>query len=235
MRRSTIVDFAPESPLTDIGASENSHFVFNIGLLLPSKLMLAVFRERALSLATRRGDLKQTGSSRPPGMLGQIADPDRSDACERDGVIVLDRASADPDRANQNAIRVDDGQAARKGNQTLVGMFDAKQRAARLRQIADLPSRHAEEDRCLGFLDGNIDAADPGIVHPVKGLEIGARVDNGNTHFGAKFRRAFTSGVDGDFGVCDGDMHDFASSDLFSLRRIAVTLTINRTSGNQSN
>src|SRR5450759_3575742 len=59
------------------------------------------------------------------------------------------RQIADADGASQDALRVDDGQAAGKCNKSLVGMFDAKQRAARLRQIADLPSRHAEEDLSL--------------------------------------------------------------------------------------
>src|ERR1019366_5627011 len=74
------------------------------------------------------------------------------------------RQIADADGASQDALRVDDGQAAGKCNKSLVGMFDAKQRAARLRQIADLPSRHAEEDRRFRFLDGNIDAAGPRVV-----------------------------------------------------------------------
>src|SRR3974377_623238 len=87
-------------------------------------------------------------------------------------------------------------------------MLDAKERAARLRELADLPSRHAEEDRGLRFLDGNIDAANPGIIHAVERLQTGARVDNGDAHFGAKLNCPCAGGRNGLFGISDRDMHD---------------------------
>lgn len=37
---------------------------------------------------------------------------------------------------------------------------------------------------------------------------IGARVNNGDAHFGAEFRGAFTGSLDACFGAGDCDMHD---------------------------
>src|SRR5579875_187184 len=90
-------------------------------------------------------------------------------------------------------------------------MFNAIERAARLRELADLPGWHPEEDRRLRFLDGNIDAANPGVVHAVEGLEICTRIDDGDAHFGAKFLRALAGGFYGDLRVDDCDMHGSVS------------------------
>ena len=55
-----------------------------------------------------------------PWMLRQIADADRSYACERNRVVIFHRASADADRADQDTFFVNDGQSAGKRNQAVV-------------------------------------------------------------------------------------------------------------------
>ena len=45
-------------------------------------------------------------------MLWQLADTQDLNACCGDRVIVLDRAAADPDGADEHAVLIDDGQAA---------------------------------------------------------------------------------------------------------------------------
>ena len=88
--------------------------------------------------------------------------------CDR--VIVLDRAATYPYGPNENPILIHDGQSAREGNQPVIRVLDAKKRFARLGQLAELAGGHAKETRGLCLLDGDIDAPDPGVVHPHEGL-----------------------------------------------------------------
>ena len=46
--------------------------------------------------------------------------------------------------------------AAREGDQPAVGMLDVVERAAGLRELADLAGGHVEEARGLRFLDGDV-------------------------------------------------------------------------------
>src|SRR5262245_37750882 len=140
-------------------------------------------------------------------MLRQLADAKHlhTSFCHR--VVVLDRAAANADGANQNTILVDDGQAAGEGDQPVIGMFDAVKRAAWLGQLAKLTSGHAEETGRLRLFDGNVDGADPGVVHAQECLEIGAGVDHGDAHLRLERDGLVACGLDGLLGAFQIDVH----------------------------
>ena len=71
-------------------------------------------------------------------------------------MIVLNRRPADANGANQHTVLVDDGQATRERDQPVVLMLDGVERFPRLRQLADLACRHAEEHGRLRLLDGDV-------------------------------------------------------------------------------
>jgi hypothetical protein len=48
-------------------------------------------------------------------------------------MVVLDNAAAHTDGADEHAVLIDDGHAAGKGDQTVIGMLDALKRLAGLR------------------------------------------------------------------------------------------------------
>lgn len=149
-------------------------------------------------------------------MVGQLGVADRAGACERHRVIVLHRRAADADGARHFAIRIDDRDAAGEGDEALVRVLDAVERAAGLRQGADLAGLHAEEDGGLGLLLRDVDRADPGAVHAVEGLEVAARIDNRDAHLGAEFDRLGAGRLNRLFRLFDGDVHR-----VFSLKLIA--------------
>jgi len=69
---------------------------------------------------------RQPCGSRAPRMLGQIADADGAAPSFRDRMIILDRAAGHADRADHDAVSVNDWKAAREGNEPVVRMFDAE-------------------------------------------------------------------------------------------------------------
>src|SRR6266508_2927167 len=104
-------------------------------------------------------------------MIGELALAQDVAAGGGDLVIVFHRAPANPDGSEQLAI-LDDRQAAGKGNETAIRVLDAVERPARLRQLAELARAHGEEAGGPGLLDGDVDRADPGIVHADEGAQI---------------------------------------------------------------
>jgi hypothetical protein len=101
----------------------------------------------------------------PLGVCGRLADTQDLDARRCHGMIVLDRAAADSDCSDQHAVLIHNRQAARKGDQAFIGMLDALERFAWLRQLAELSGCHAEEAIGLRLLDGDVDGTNPGVVH----------------------------------------------------------------------
>ena len=123
-------------------------------------------------------------------------------------MIVLDRAATHTDGADQDALLIDDGHATRKGDESAIGMLDAKEWSPRLGKGADLPGRHGEETGRLGLLDGDVDTADPGVIHAGKGFQFRAGIHHGDTHLsidGSGFRQG---GVHGFLSLFEGDMHE---------------------------
>src|SRR5262249_47860536 len=124
------------------------------------------------------GKTNRRSGSGPPGMLWQLAHADHLHACFRHRVVVLDRAAAHADGADEHAVLVDDGKAAREGNQPFIGMLDAVERLARLGQLAELAGGHAKKTGSLGLLDGGVGGANPPVVHSQKRLLVGAGADH---------------------------------------------------------
>src|ERR671911_2979240 len=56
------------------------------------------------------------------------------------------------------------------------------ERSARLGQLAKGSSWKIEQTGGAGFLDGDVDAAEPGAVHASEGLEVGSGIDDGDIH-----------------------------------------------------
>src|SRR6478609_3307154 len=143
----------------------------------------------------------------PPGMRGQLGQANDLDACLGYRMVVLDRAAAHPDGADQHAVLIDDGHAAGEGDQTVVGVLDAVKRLAGLRQLPELTGGHAEEAGGLRLLDGNVDGTHPGVVHAHKGLQIGAGIDDGDAHLRVERDGLLARGLDGFLGVLQIDVH----------------------------
>ena len=137
----------------------------------------------------------------------QVARADGFDAgcCNR--VVVLDGATGHADGADQDAFAIDDRQTAWERDQPVVGMLDAKQRAAGLRQLADLAGRHAEKDGGFGLFDSDVDRADPRAIHAVKRLQVGARVDDRDAHLRIYSLGLLDGSLDRDIGIFAGHMH----------------------------
>ena len=74
------------------------------------------------------------------GMILDGARPQHLAARFGDLVIVLHRAAADADRANQLAI-LEDRQSAGEGDQALIGELDAVERISGLGQLPELARR----------------------------------------------------------------------------------------------
>jgi hypothetical protein len=65
--------------------------------------------------------------------------------------------------------------ASRLGkDKAVIRMFNAVKRFARLGQLAELARGHAEEASCLCFLDGDINGADPGVIHAQESFQVSA-------------------------------------------------------------
>ncbi len=71
-------------------------------------------------------------------MFRQIDNADDLDACLRYVMIVAHRAAANAYRANQHTVLIDNGQAAGKGNQAVIGMLYAVKLAVGLGQFAQI-------------------------------------------------------------------------------------------------
>lgn len=77
-------------------------------------------------------------------MFRQIGKADNLDAGLRDLMVVIHCAAANAYCANQHAVLVDDGQAAGKGNQAVIGMLYAVKLAVGQGQFAQITGRHRE-------------------------------------------------------------------------------------------
>ena len=112
---------------------------------------------------------------------------------------------------DDHAVLVDDRDAAWEGDEPVIRMLDAVERAAGLRELADLSGHHAKGHRRLRLLLRDVDGADPGVVHPVEGLQVRARVDNRDAHLRAEFHGLGAGRLDGLMSVFDSDVHDRVS------------------------
>src|SRR5574337_1851284 len=101
----------------------------------------------------------------PPRMHREVGHADRRAPGFCYKVVVLYGAAADADRPDQNPLRVHNRQPTRKGDEPLITMLDPIERAAGLRQLADLSRRHRKEAGGFRLLEGDVDASDPCIVH----------------------------------------------------------------------
>ncbi len=82
--------------------------------------------------------VRQTRSG-APGMLRQFGVADRLGTGERHRIVVLHRRAGHADRARHLAAGIDDRDTAREGDQPVIRVLDAVERAAGLRQAADRP------------------------------------------------------------------------------------------------
>ena len=112
---------------------------------------------------------------------------DGTGPCGSDRMVVFHSAAGNADCADDCAMFVFQRQSAGKRDQPAVGMFDVVKRSARLRQFSDFTGGHIEKTRRFRLFYRDIHAPQPGLVHADEGLEIRARIDYGDVHFGADF------------------------------------------------
>src|SRR5215472_756359 len=121
-------------------------------------------------------------------------------------VVVLLGAAAHTDRPDDRTVAVLQRDTAREGDQPAVGHLDVVQRAAGLGELADLAGAHVEHPRCPRLLDRDVDAAEPGPVHPGEGLEVAARVDYRDVHERAALHRLLQRGVEDELSLLECDV-----------------------------
>lgn len=131
--------------------------------------------------------IKDAGSNRTgvgSNCLQELAN--RLSSCRRNVVIILYRAPRDANTTDDVTVAVPDGYAARKRDQSTVGVLDVVQRAAWLRQVADFARGHVKHSGRSSLLDRNVDGPKPRIVHSCEGFEVGTGIDNRDVHFDAQ-------------------------------------------------
>nr|WP_231962959.1 hypothetical protein [Symmachiella macrocystis] len=100
-------------------------------------------------------------------------------------MIVLDGTATHTHRTNQDSVFVHDRNPTGKRNQAIVGVFNAIEGTAGLRELADLSGGHPEKAGGLCFLDSDIDAAEPGVIHACERFQDSAGIKHGDAHLGA--------------------------------------------------
>lgn len=99
-----------------------------------------------------------------------------------DGVILLSGAAADADGANDLAILAQRNSTGEDHDAAVIGDVNAEELIARLRMRRQVFGRDVEGPGRESFVDGNIDAANPGSVHSNVGHQVAAPVDYGDVH-----------------------------------------------------
>ena len=97
-------------------------------------------------------------------------------------MIILDGGAGDANGPDHGAILSHERHSTREGDEPPIGDLDLVERPAWLRELTERPGREIEQASGAGFLDGDVDAAEPGAVHAGEGLEVGSGIDDGDIH-----------------------------------------------------
>jgi len=117
-------------------------------------------------------------------------------------VVLGAGAAADSNGADDFAVLLQGDASGEDHDLAVVGGVDAEELVARLRVIAEVFGGDVEGAGGPGFFDGDVDGAEPGVVHADVGDEVAAGVGYGDIHGLADFGGFLFGGGDDAAGVC---------------------------------
>src|SRR6185312_7954442 len=99
-----------------------------------------------------------------------------------DRMILFARAATHADGPDDLAGALERHATGKDHHAPLVGGVDAEELASGLRELREVLRRDIERARCKGFLDRDIDAPNPGLIHAHVRDEIAAGISDGDVH-----------------------------------------------------
>src|SRR5262245_27206129 len=99
-----------------------------------------------------------------------------------DCVVLFTRSAAHPDGSNYHSILLQWNAAGKDHHPAIIGSMNSEELAARLAVRRQIFRRDIESARGPCFLDRNIDAADPGSVHPNVSHQISTGIGHRDIH-----------------------------------------------------
>lgn len=98
------------------------------------------------------------------------------------GFVLLACAAGDADRADDFAVLKDRAATGEDHHPTAVRLLDAEELASGLGEVGEAGGGDVEGARGPGFVDGDVDGAEPGVFHALEGEEVAAGADDGEAH-----------------------------------------------------
>jgi hypothetical protein len=109
--------------------------------------------------------------------------------------------ATDPDGADDHAVAGHRDAAGEDHDAPVVGGVDAVELLGGLRVFREVLGGQVEGPGGESLVDGDVDAAQPGTVHPHVGHEVSAGVDDGDIHGLANFGGALLGGGNDGAGI----------------------------------
>src|SRR5205807_10342908 len=132
--------------------------------------------------ALRRVD----GRRHDPGWSIRVVRAARGSECARagfgDGLVLLAGAAADAEATDDFTALLEGDAAGEDHDLAVVGGGDAEELAAGLAEAGEILGGDVEGPGGPGLLDGDVDAAEPGVLHALEGDEVATGVDDGDVH-----------------------------------------------------
>src|SRR5205814_1128314 len=126
---------------------------------------------------------------------------ERRSACRSDGMILIAGTAADTNRTDYLAIQLQWDAAGKNHDLAVVGGVNAEELASRLRMFCQFLRFKVECARRVSLLHGDVDAANPRVVHTNVRYDVSTFVSHCDVHglanlFGFLLRRAdYAAGV----------------------------------------
>jgi hypothetical protein len=117
---------------------------------------------------------------------------------------------ADPDGADDLTVAAHRNAAGEDHDAPVVGSMDPVELLVRLGVLGQVLGGKVESACGEGLVNGDVDAAQPGSIHPHVGDEVSAGIDDGDVHGLADLRRARFGGGNDGAGVCEIQRHGTA-------------------------
>src|SRR5689334_17326405 len=108
---------------------------------------------------------------------------ERLRACFRDGLILLAHSAADADATDHFSSALQGNSSGEDHDATVVRYMDAEELPARLAQLCQILRCNIECARGERLIYGDVDAAEPRVLHTNEGFEVAPFVDNGDVHW----------------------------------------------------
>src|SRR5262245_39399872 len=99
-----------------------------------------------------------------------------------DGLVLVDRASADAYCTDDLAVSLERDAAREHDRPALVAGLDSVERLARLNHRREILHWHVERARGVGLSAGDVDRPEPCAIHTLEGGEAVASVDDCDAH-----------------------------------------------------